>query len=263
MRRRPSTTNEVASLYDLGWRQGSLVDAELSLRGLVLGDGGLVVRSATHPAWVVASQDCDLAGWQEAGAEPLVELRARRPVAPNTDWGIRSRTLRLNPTEGVVADDPPVRISPQALLAVVSQRRAPPAITSERAVALKTWLGRRYDRPAVPEHLVELARDIARRARRPSQRPLAPELHDVLMQFDDNTSPPRYALFAVVSDGGDKNAARSWLTAIAMAVPPTLGALASVDAGYRSETSLELIESSYSADVSQLSWPGPSPEGAV
>jgi hypothetical protein len=163
-------------------------------------------------------------------------------------------------SEAVHCDKAPLRISPEALVNIATPRQV---IAPARAVAFKTWLGRRYDRPAVPDNLVALAKDIAARARRPSQREFAPALHDVLMQFDNQTTPPTFILFAVVADGADKQQARQWLTRVGTAVPDRLGVLGGLDFGYRSETSLELIESSYSADLTGLSWRGPDPQGAL
>ncbi|MHB8618236.1 MAG: hypothetical protein ACYDAG_01485 [Chloroflexota bacterium] len=76
-----------------------------------------------------------------------------------------------------------------------------------RTAAFKRWLGYRYDRPAVPDHLVALAQQIASRAQRRAGRPFARNLHDVLIQFDDSTNPPRFYLFAVVADGADRDEA--------------------------------------------------------
>ncbi|MHB8312458.1 MAG: hypothetical protein ACYDD0_04050 [Candidatus Dormibacteria bacterium] len=210
------------------------------------------------------TQDCDLAWWETTLTEPLVELRARHPVPdPSAEWGIRSRLLRLNDTECVFGDEPPIHLPPAALVALTDGTPQPGVLTSDRTLALKTWLGYRYDRPAVPPHLVDLARDIAERAQRPSQRHFTPELHDVLMQFDDQSAPPRFVLFAVVRDEADKDAARRWLTEVGAAVPRHLGVLAGLDAGNRSETSLELLETSYAADLTRLSWPGPKPHGSL
>ncbi len=222
--------------------------------GLVLDDHGHVgPREGAHHTWVVASQDCDLNEWETTRTEPLVELRARITAdTVDTEWGIRSRIVRLTDTEGVHSDRAPVRVSPSALVAVASPVNV---IAPDRAVAFKMWLGRRYDRPAVPDDQVALAKDIAARARRASRRGFAVEFHDVLIQFDDRTTPPTFLLVAVVLDGTDKDAARHWLTEVGMAVPDRLGVLGGVDAGYRSETSLELIENAYSADLSGLSWP--------
>jgi hypothetical protein len=252
----------VANLYAIGWRQGSFVEAELPAAGFTLDDQGqLWACSGTHRTWVVASQDCDLNDWETTRTEPLVELRTRITAKdPDTEWGIRSRVVRLTETEGVHSDSAPLRISPAALVASAQPANV---ITPARAIAFKTWLGRRYDRPAVPDDQVTLAKDIASRARRPSRRGFAVDLHDVLIQFDDQTTPPTFLLFAVIVDGTDKEVARRWLTEVGMAVPDRLGVLGGVDAGYRSETSLELIESSYSADLSGLSWSGPHPYGAL
>lgn len=244
------------------WRQGSFVEAEFPVAGFTLDDHGQVrACTGTHRTWVVASQDCDLNDWETTRTEPLVELRARITAEdPDTEWGIRSKVVRLTETEGVHSDSAPLRISPAALVAMA---RPADVITHPRGIAFKTWLGRRYDRPAVPDDQVALAKDIATRARRPSRRGFAVELHDLLIQFDDQTTPPAFLLFAVIIDGTNKEVARQWLTEVGVAVPDRLGVLGGVDAGYRSETSLELIESSYSADLSGLSWPGPDPHGAL
>lgn len=238
------------------------MEAELPAAGFTLDDQGqLRACSGTHRAWVVASQDCDLNDWEITRIEPLVELRARIIAeGPDTEWGIRSRVVRLTETEGVNSDSPPLRISPAALVAV---SRPTDVIAPARAIAFKTWLGRRYDRPAVPDDQVELAKDIAKRAKRPSQRGHAENLHDVLIQFDDRTMPPTFLLFAVIVDGTDREVSRRWLMDVGMAVPDRLGVLGGVDVGYRSETSLELIESSYSADLSALSWFRSEPHGAL
>lgn len=163
------------------------MDAELPAGGFVLGDhGGLQARLGTHRAWVVASQDCDLNEWETTRTEPLVELRPRITVEdPDAEWGIRSRLVRLSDTEGVISEMPPIRIAPAALVAVASPAGV---ILPERAVAFKMWLGYRYDRPAVPDDQVALTKDIAARARRPSRRGFAVDLHDVLVQFDDRTT---------------------------------------------------------------------------
>lgn len=255
----------MASLYSLGWHQGSRLDAELPVGGLLVGpDGNVVGRSQTHARWVVTTQDCDLDNWDEDRPEPLVELRPRTLLdSASVQWGIRSRILRLDQHECVSSDAPPIRLSPAALVKVAAARVQPEALAPGRIFALKTWLGRRYDRPAVPEHLVGLAREIVKRALRTSRPRLVENLHDVLMQFNDQASPPRFVLYAVVSDTGDKEAARRWLTEVGAAVATETGILAGVDAGYRSEVSLEVLETSYSADLSQLSWPGPDPRGVT
>jgi len=52
----------MASLYEAGWRQGSIVAADLPLDAIVLGarSGQPERCEGEHGLWVVASQDCDL-----------------------------------------------------------------------------------------------------------------------------------------------------------------------------------------------------------
>jgi hypothetical protein len=253
----------MATLYELEWRQGSLFAARLPRTGLILGPAGSVeTEAASHESWVVAAQDCDLNSWPHDDPSPVVEIRPVFPFTGPADWGIRSRRLLISDSTMISAAEAPVHLSPAALSAV-SGGGPGSSVDDDRAVALKTWLGFRYDRPAVPDALVPLARDIAVRARRRQGRAFATDLHEVLVQYDDRSTPPRFVLFAVVRDGANRQEARRWLTTIGTAVPPDLGVLGGVDAGYRSETSLELIETSFAADVTQLSWSGPGPTGAI
>ncbi len=140
------------------------------------------------------------------------------------------------------------------------------------AARLKTWLGLRYDRPAVPEAYVDLARAIAERITRRKNRLDAGPVRDILAAFDtavDGTI--RYQLVAVMpsaaatanSDLTDK--ARDWLTKLILDVPARLGAVAHVDAYRDDQISLAFLERAYSLDVSSVSWPGtkPGPTGAV
>jgi hypothetical protein len=174
----------------------------------------------------------------------------------SADWGIRSHRLRLSDSTFTSSNIPSAFLSPLALTALAPSQ-PPSMVGPERATALKTWLGYRYDRPAVPEHLVELARDIAKRAQRRGGRTFADGLHDVLMQFDDQTNPPQFDLIAVMCDGTDPEEARLWLTTVGTAVSTKLGVLSGVQVGYRREIPLSVIEDSYAADVTRLSWGDP------
>jgi hypothetical protein len=250
------------NLYAEGWRQGSIFRLELTTQAHVLGEDGVpIVQDASRDTWVLTSQDCDLASALADNNDPLIEVR---PVhADDTgDWGIRSRKLRLDGARCLLADGIPARVSPAVLSTVAHATREPP-LEAGRAIALKTWLGLRFDRPAVPDHVVPLAQDIAKRLRRPSGRGVAGTVHDVLLQFDDSTSPPRVALFAVVEPDVDADAVRRWLADAANSVPTALGLVFAIDVGTKDETSLHLIESSYAADVTQITWRSPDPEGAT
>jgi len=136
-------------------------------------------------------------------------------------------------------------------------------LSDARAKAFKTWLGLRYDRAAVPEHLVPLAREVATRCGTRGGRAAAEEVHEVLMQFDDSATPPKVALFAVVADSADKHVIKTWLSEASLRINQELGVVAHIDVATKAETSLVLIENSYAADLSQLTWRGEQPTGAL
>ena len=85
------------------------------------------------------------------------------------------------------------------------------------------------------------------------------------MQFDPAGHPPRFSLFAVLDGEADEDSVRKWLAGISLEVPSDLGVVDQVEAASSRRISLELIESSYSADITQLTWRpnNPKPEGAV
>lgn len=135
---------EATNLYVDGWRQGSIFRLELSVQAHILGqDGEPTLRNTRGGMWVIASQDCDLAGATHEGNDPLIEVR---PVSNDdtADWGIRSRKLRLDETRCVLADGLPTRVSPALLSKFARVTREPP-LAPGRAAALKTWLGLRFD----------------------------------------------------------------------------------------------------------------------
>ncbi len=248
------------SLYARGWRQGALLHARLPLTGLEIRDGAVQPVSIDCDTWLVASQDCDLARVTTDRPEAVVELRRVHEGDAPTDWGIRSRRLRLDQDRYLSADDPHLHVSP-ALLASVEQSRGL-RLPEPRVAAVKTWLGLRYDRPAVPDALVPLARRISDEvAGADSERAMV--VRDVLMQFDDSTTPPRYSLFAIIENPGEEEAIRLWLAEIARRVPRNLGIADQIEAATADETSFGLVESAYAADVTQMTWGGMEPEGAA
>jgi hypothetical protein len=147
--------------------------------------------------------------------------------------------------------------------AVLSSQANGGTIADDRRLALKTWLGRRYDRPAVPRELVGIAREIAKRFGTKGARPVSTVLHDVLMQFDESSDPPEVALFAVIADGEDPEPVLEWLAEASLRVDPSLGVVGGLEVATRSEMTLDLLEKSYSADLSSLTWRGESPTGAT
>ena len=85
------------------------------------------------------------------------------------------------------------------------------------------------------------------------------------MQFDDSGHPVRFSVFAVLERADDEQEAREWLSEIARAIPADLGVADQIEAATAEGISFHLIETSYAADVTQLTWrPGsPEPEGAA
>jgi hypothetical protein len=213
----------------------------------------------------VASQDCDLDKTEADHPDPTIELRAVFTEEPPEDWGLRSWRLRLTETDYVVSHGPRTVVSAAVLTALVrdgSQRRD---LDVSRRLAYTTWLGLRYDRPAVPPELVPLARRISDEVARRNRRPTGAVVRDVLMQFDESETPPLFSLYAVLDNDDDRSRVEEWLGEIALAVPDTLGTPSQLQAATASRISLHLIETSYAADVTQVTWRSdqPDPEGAV
>jgi hypothetical protein len=138
-----------------------------------------------------------------------------------------------------------------------------PAFNRKRAFTI--WLGKRYDRPAVPPHLMSLARQIAVVVTARRNRPRGAPVRDVLMQFDEAANPTRFSLYAIVENDADEDGVRSWLSEVALEIPSDLGVADRIEVAAASGISLQLVEDSYSADVSQVTWRpnNPDPEGAT
>lgn len=256
----------MASLYDDGWRQGSRLTVSLPNDTVVLNTANEPSRDLKeHNRWVVATQDCDLAFTDSSNAEPTVELHTvfRHDSDPNTDWGIRSRRFVLSENEHVVSPSPHTLVSAAVLTVIRSSpgSRVEP-LPDLRVVAFKRWLGYRYDRPAVPEQCVALAQRVAKEVQRNRRRLMGKRVRDVLMQFDEAQRPPRFSLFAVIRDTADEQEVREWLADIALSIPVELGIGDEFVAVTSQQVTLHLIETSYAADVTQMTWRGSTPEGA-
>ncbi len=242
----------MSDLHTEGWRQGSIVVFELTASHLTYLDERIQEISTSFNRWVVCTQDCDLRSSRIDADEPLIELRPILCDNPPSDWGIRSRRFLLDKEAYVDAYAPRCFVTPALLHTTNSEREA--TLDDARTTAFKTWLGLRYDRPAVPEHLVDLAREVAKRCSGGHGRAISEDVHDVLMQFADDTQPAQVALFGVINDNSDPEDVRRWLSDAATRINSDLGVIAAIDVGTRSQTSLELLETSYSADLSQLTW---------
>ena len=54
-----------------------------------------------------------------------------------------------------------------------------------------------------------------------------------------------------------------WLAKVAGSVPAELGVAQQLQVASKSEASIELLENSYAADVTQITWRSPGPTGAI
>jgi hypothetical protein len=255
----------MASLYGSGWRQGSIVEFDLPLDAAVVGTSGRPERlQGIHGLWAVATQDCDLDRADTGDPDPGIELRPLFTSDPPPDWGIRSARLRLTDHEYADANAPRLTVSPQVLTTILESDSARRDVEFARRQAFTTWLGLRYDRPAVPDHLVALARRIGTEVARKKHGTITARVRDVLMQFDNDGDPVRYSLFAVLDHPDDEGEVRAWLARIAQAVPTELGVADQIEAASAEGIAFSTIESSYSADLSLVTWrrDRPDPEGA-
>lgn len=217
----------------------------------------------------MAQQDGDLAWRAVAGTDTLVELRAVLYDDPPTNWGIRDLRFRLDTSGAYLhTDEPAVRVTPDVVINAEHLSCPHPDL----ARRLKTWLGLRYDRPAIPQEFVDLADDIAKRLRRPGNKPSEERVRDILATFRrGNDGVAEYSLVAVVpydeaaADPALLDATRDWLSGVVLNVPARLGLPVDIEARTDEQISLAFIERSFSLDVSQVSWPetSPGPLGAV
>ena len=256
----------MASLYEAGWRQGSIIQVDLPLDAIVIGESGRPERSSTdHGLWVIATQDCDLDRAETDAPNPVVELRPVYTQDCPTDWGIRSAKLRLAAGEYVEANSPRATVAPNVLTMALDAGATIRNLNFARRQGFTTWLGLRYDRPAVPNHLIPLAQRICKEVARSKHRTVAARVRDVLMQFDDSGNPVRYSLFAILEDPAEEAEIRTWLAGVSRAVPTDLGVADQIEAADASGIAFSTIESSYAADVSLVTWrrDQPEPEGAT
>ena len=222
----------------------------------------MVIEATEWEEWLVATQDCDLAFAPAESNDIIVELHVVLTEDPPADWGIRSRRLRLDEERYLSSEKPRMYGSP-ALLNSVADRREEELLDPARVQALKAWLGLRYDRPAVPTELVPLAKQIAKEIGRSRHKLVSAKVIDVMMQFDTSLDPPRYSLFGIVAFDEDVDEVRAWLAQVSAGVPQELGLADQIEAATPDNTSVTLLWTSYSADVSQITWSGPEQAGAT
>lgn len=221
-------------------------------------ESGAPVRSVvTHSHWVVASQDCDLDQTAGDSNGPTVEIRmVQEGTAP--DGGIRSRRFGLTRQVSTDASSPRLHVA-ASLLTLEDVVRTRTNLDHVRARMFKTWLGLRYDRPAVAPLLVEAVRAISVLVAEQAGAEIRAELHDVLLDFRSGSGgdgpTPVVDVFLLVADSADAEAVQAWFAACAfdgldaaVVVPGRIRAVT------RAQLTLEVLENTYSADLSKLTY---------
>lgn len=246
------------TLYELGWRQGSVVRHELPAHALVLagGENPIDDQVRPHQLWAVVTQDCDLHRLTEVNNHPKVELRPLLVSNAPPQLGIRSRLHRFSRfrPEHLDADSLRPMISGAVMTAIIAgnNQAREDWLDEEDLAALKTWLGRRYNRPAVPEEYGELLGRIAT-AVADCDPAVLERIRSVFARVEPG-DPPRYNVYALVDADGDPAPIESELADALLEVPQHLGVLDGMDALRADSLTLDMIESSYEVDASDLTW---------
>lgn len=261
------------SLRSMGWRQGCVLEVELPYDAVIVADDGKPrADRSVHGRWMIASQDCDLAFVQATSTVPSVELRPVFDHDPPQEWGIRGVRMRLNGRDYLHAHSPRLIVAPAVLNTAghgASNHATCP--TQESARYIKTWLGRRYDRPAVPGRFVDCHNELSQRVRAKKYRELTQLVRDVLVVYEEPV-PGRthYQLAAVLPSKAYRDPPvdlveelNDWLGDIALSVPDDLGVATGLFVRTADEISVAFLEASYSLDASEATWPrsGKAPQG--
>lgn len=201
------------------------------------------------------------------GSEYVVELRPVYMEDPPADWGIRSSRFRLDSSGAHLHSAvPSIRASSE----VVDSADHLTCSTPDHVLRLKTWLGLRYNRPAIPEEYIKLAKKLADKIKAKRNTEHTSGIRDILARF--NTAPNGSVLYELIAVLPHQNAdvqavskARTWLSEIALSVSTDLGIAKHIQAYPDTAISIAYVEDSYSLDVAQVSWPAsyPGPRGTV
>lgn len=238
--------DQAQTLYDAGWRQGSRIAANLPCDYIGL-DGGNIVRiQLEHDEWILVTQDCDLNS-TSVNAGSFVELR---PIFSEPDYvrlGIRSSKFAVAEGKVLSAQSTRIMLEARALATLLESRQAP--IGAKRRRYLKTWLGLRYDRPAVPTEFAPLAKAVAEAVRRLRDRDIDRLVRCVLMDLR-NQDGPIANLYAVIYDVANREIVEEWLERVAARV--NAGRVLDRQALTEGQISLQALENTYPADLSQI-----------
>jgi hypothetical protein len=239
-----------ANLFDDGWRQGSLIREHLIARTYDLVEGSVAASDTTNDVWFLATQDCDLAQTKVTNATRTFELRPLyQAAADDRVDGIRARTVRVTDDLVLRSDSPRLTITARALDRLRDRRENP--LSDERRRELKTWLGLRYDRPAVPRPFEHLPAVLQPELMEAVPDALKGRVRDILVYY---RSPTEIDLFCILRDANDRDAALDWIDSVAYKLADENHIVVTdrqaEDAG---RTPLSVIETYYGLDSTELS----------
>lgn len=246
--------------------QGCQISLELPLQHVTVKAGKAYIEREVHGRWLIVDQDCDLAWRALSGSPYTIELRAIWEENPPDDWSIRSAQLLLDGSGAHIKADTPVVHVTADVLSLGEHLTCPHPDSARR---LKTWLGLRYDRAAVPEAYMALAKRLADLLKKRARRDVANRLRDVLATFRTIDGDTEYTLVAVLPHEHATpellDELRQWLAQVALEVPEDLGRPVDVEVRTDRQVSLSFLEESYGLAVSTVSWPvgEPGPVGEV
>lgn len=187
------------SLYELGWRQGTLFSASAVSPIYFAASGGFLRAVELAPQqecyFVLVTQDCDLVAKKELLVEAL-QCRAEDGyrITPN------------NGREFIVQEEPELiaEAARRVLLSKAALAELAPLGRVRDGRAFARWLARRFDRPAVPDSIVECfqkpVNDVMRKffKRSASDARLFNEVvREVRVNLPSSVDPP-YALHLVI-----------------------------------------------------------------
>ncbi|MGV9242553.1 hypothetical protein [Streptomyces sp. NPDC003710] len=231
----------------------------LPLTWIAVVDGRPQQRKEVFDEWVVVAQDCELA-WKavrEENSPVLVELRPLLRENPPVDWGVRNQLFRLDKSAAYVDNNLPRLMVHPETLSFAEHLTCP--LDSRR---LKTWLGLRYDRPAIPQRYVELTNALVKKVKAKKTRETAAHVRDLLVAFGDSEGTVKFELVAVLNSTCPEDVRQGvleWISEVALGIPEELGVATRIEARPDTQISIEFLERSFAVDASSLSWPVNSP----
>src|SRR5262249_44638932 len=143
------TMMSTETLYAAGWRQGTVLSSQLDAVSTVLESKSRKPSEVrrSHGYWVLATQDCTLDRTPVDSNSPEIELRQVYDSQPPTHWGIHARKFLLDRAAGhYLIDGKPSAFVSARLLCDPDATKLLYTLPDDRVLALKTWLGNRYDR---------------------------------------------------------------------------------------------------------------------